>query len=193
MSEQQISVILQRVMFDPLSYIHPLRFQAPPYLVGNASERAAVNELLIEAFQLEIDHINIGIDSLTRRWLRQWYQLPQVAYLIGCYSQRGNLAWQGGILELPKWSQNFINIELPNKTSTCQMILSHSDLLQIGYTQLELWSSQLPEPLSQRYTLMFPPRVETKLAVQQTTDLLILTLALQYAQKYPNKLPTDTN
>ncbi|HHN9316221.1 TPA: hypothetical protein ACP7Q1_004560, partial [Escherichia coli] len=49
-----LSAQLQRVIYDPLSYIHPERIRIVPELIAQPAQRAAVNELLIRAGRLDI-------------------------------------------------------------------------------------------------------------------------------------------
>ncbi|TFZ48660.1 type III secretion apparatus protein OrgA/MxiK [Serratia proteamaculans] len=191
MSRHSLSCSLQRVLFDPLLYLHPQRVQIPEDLASCSAERAAVNELLLGAFRLEAGHIDLS--PLARQWVRHWHRLPQVAYLIGCHSLRAELAWKGGLLNLPSWAITFTAIDLPTKVSlnqsaNIQSVPGHEALMATGYARLRLWRSQLPEPLRQRFPLLFAPYVDSA-APQPAADSLILTLALQHAEKYPNSPP----
>lgn len=187
MSKPILSDALQRVLFDPLSYLHPYRVQFPANLTATSAARAAVNELLLSVFRLEVCHISL--DPLARQWVRHWYHLPQAAYLIGCHALRAELAWGGGALNLPDWANNFTVIALPDAISIAQpAALGHDKLLTAGYARLQSWTSRLPKPLAQRLPLLFPPYIDSA-APQPAADPLILTLALQHAQRYPNIPP----
>ena len=93
-----LSAQLQRVIYDPLSYIHPERIRIVPELSAQPAQRAAVNELLIRAGRLDIcstESRYVLREPLVQHLLCQWDLLVQVAFLLGCSARRGELAWQG--------------------------------------------------------------------------------------------------
>ncbi|HCL5266587.1 TPA: oxygen-regulated invasion protein OrgA, partial [Salmonella enterica] len=53
MNRQPLSVIWQKVIFDPLSYIHPQRLQITSEMIDRPAARAAANELILAACQLK--------------------------------------------------------------------------------------------------------------------------------------------
>lgn len=183
MTKQPLSDALQRILFDPLSYLHPQRVQIPTNLTANPAARVVVNEILLRAFRLE----NYCADPtpLARQWIYHWHHLPQTAYLIGCHTLRAELAWSGWSLNLPIWANDFTAIALPAVVSRGQVIPSHDLLLKTGYARLQAWTLRLPKPLAQRFPLLFPSYIDTA-APQPAADILLLTLALQHAQRYPN-------
>ncbi|OXJ21506.1 invasion protein OrgA [Burkholderia sp. HI2714] len=189
MAELPCSPALLRVLFDPLSYLHPRRLSLPVSLTGQPAARAAANELLLAAYQLRNDCTDAELDALARQLLRYWRRLPQAAYLIGCYARRSELAWRGAMLSLPQWARVFITIDLPTDAATKQQPLCHNELLRIGYAQLRCWRKRLPVPLAQRFPLLFPPHVDAA-PTEPDADPMILTLALQYAQRHPHTPPT---
>lgn len=189
MNKQPFPVTLQRVLFDPLSYLHPQRVGFPANLTAQPAARAAANELLLAAFCLEVHHLNLT--PLAREWVRHWYRLPQTAYLIGCHALRAELAWEGGLLNLPIWASHFTSIALPTDAVLGLQNINNSVLMKTGYAKLQAWGAQLPKPLAQRFPLLFPPHIDAA-PPQPAADPLILTLALQHAQRNPNTPPTDT-
>lgn len=107
MNRQPLPIIWQRIIFDPLSYIHPQRLQIAPEMIVRPAARAAANELILAAWLLKNGEKECIQNSLTQLWLRQWRRLPQVAYLLGCHKLRADLARQGALLGLPDWAQAF--------------------------------------------------------------------------------------
>jgi len=186
MRKLSLSDALQRVLFDPLSYLHPQRVRIPASLTVRPAARAAANELLLHAYRLEVRCA--ALSPLARQWVRHWNHLPQAAYLIGCHALRAELAWGGASLSLPAWTHPFTTIDLPVTQPAGQTVTGHDILLKTGYSQLLAWASKLPEPLAQRFPLLFPFDIDT-VALQPAADPLILTLALQHAQRYPNIPP----
>ncbi|EDS3841734.1 type III secretion apparatus protein OrgA/MxiK [Salmonella enterica] len=188
MSHGTMCHTLQRVMYDPLSYIHPLRCSISSDLISQPSERAAVNEIIIQALQLDsnVAHIDFALNPMMRRILFQWDYLGQVAYLLGCHAKRREFARQGYLLTQPEWVRSFLSVNLSSDIYTGKTDLSYESLLGIGYARLKICMMQLPLPIMQRLPLLFPSYVENT-ELQHNTEPLIFILALQHAQRYPDK------
>ncbi|WP_157644846.1 type III secretion apparatus protein OrgA/MxiK [Burkholderia ubonensis] len=176
---------LRRVLFDPLSYLHPRRLSLPVSFTGQPAARAAANELLLAAYQLRNDCTDAELDAMARQLLRHWMRLPQAAYLIGCHARRSQLAWRGAMLSLPQWARAFATIDLPTDAASKQQPPCHDELLRAGYARLRCWRERLPLPLAQRFPLLFSPHVDAA-PTEPGADPTILTLALQYAQRHPH-------
>lgn len=194
MINPSFSALLQRVVFDPLSYTHPQRMGIAPELIMRPAERAAVNELLIRAGQLDIclcENHNLLQDPVARYLLYQWDSLVQVAFLLGCSVRRRELAWQGKFLRLPEWARLFLQVNLPIPVFPGMPEDAHDGLLCSGYSLLQGSISHLPRFLTQRVSLLFPPQAECALS-SSPVDPLMLLLAFQYAKRYPDKPFTST-
>lgn len=188
MNRQPLSIIWQKIIFDPLSYVHPQRLQIDSEMIVKPAARAAANELILAAWQLKTGEKETIQNSLTQLWLRQWRRLPQIAYLLGCHKLRADLARQGAVLSLPDWAQAFLAMNQGTSLSVCDRAPNHRFLLSVGYAQLNALSECLPESLAQRFPLLFPPVIE-EASKQDAVEMSMLLLALQYAQKYPNSVP----
>ncbi|WP_440216512.1 type III secretion apparatus protein OrgA/MxiK [Chromobacterium piscinae] len=188
-----LSLQVRGILFDPLSYLHPQRLRLPAAL-DSPRQRAIVNDMLISGHRLDCHWPTGPLNSATRQFLRHWPRLPQTAYLIGCQALRAALGWQGGLLRLPVWAQGFAAMQLgpPGGAAPSRPIV-HNDLLRAGYSRLQAWKEELPAALSQRLALAFPPAVDGMPAASGAPDFLLLTLALQYAQRHPHLPPADSN
>ncbi|MGL5758798.1 type III secretion apparatus protein OrgA/MxiK [Plesiomonas sp.] len=183
---------LQRVLFDPLSYLHPARINLATRLLQPASARAAANELVLAIYQLDTNDMPTISNRQQRLWLNHWWRLPQTAYLLGCHSQKEQLARQGGWLQLPTWARHFAAINIPSaldhpSNARCTQLT----LLHAGYSQLLAWSETLPYALAQRLPLLFTPELDRLSPLPARADPLLLTLALQHAQRNPQPLPRN--
>ncbi|AVG16922.1 type III secretion apparatus protein OrgA/MxiK [Chromobacterium vaccinii] len=190
--DAELSPQVRAILFDPLSYLHPQRLRLPAAL-DTPRQRAVVNDMLISGHRLD-NHWPAGpLNSATRQFLRHWPLLPQAAYLIGCQALRAALGWQGGLLRLPAWAQDFAAMRLnPPSGIAPSRPVSHNDLLRAGYSRVLAWKPELPSALAQRLPLPFPPIVDDAPAAPGAPDTLLLTLALQYAQRHPHVPPADS-
>ncbi|AXD36119.1 oxygen-regulated invasion protein OrgA [Salmonella enterica subsp. enterica serovar Muenchen] len=186
MINPSLSARLQQVVCDPLSYIHPDRTGIAPELIARPAQRAAVNELLIRAGRLDTcpgDSRHVLREPVAQHVLCQWDFLVQAAFLLGCSARRGELAWQGKLLRLPEWARLFLQVSLP---VTVPSGIPQGGLLCTGYSLLQGSIRHLPRFLTQRVSLLFPPQAECA-PPSPPVDPLMLLLALQHAQRYPDK------
>ncbi|QND85701.1 Uncharacterized protein ChrSV_3475 [Chromobacterium vaccinii] len=186
----ELASLARDILFNPLGYIDPQRLQLAARL-DNPQARGIVNDLLISGYGLDTHWPAGPLDSVARHYLRHWRQLPQTAYLMGCQILRSGLSWQGAMLRLPAWAQNFScqSLDAPPCPSPGQA-LRHSDLLNAGYSQLLAWQRQLPAALAQRLPLQFPPSVDAE-TTPALPNAVLLTMALQYARRHPFAPPAD--
>ncbi|OHX10895.1 hypothetical protein BI347_20115 [Chromobacterium sphagni] len=181
--------LVRAILFDPLGYLHRRRLQLPQTM-DEPGQRAIINDMLIAAYRLDSGWPADSPNSLTRQWLRHWHRLPQAAYLMGSQLLRAGLAWQGASLRLPSWARDFSAMPLQTRAGhRPQQAINHADLLAAGYGQLLGWSNQLPPALAQRLPLLFPPESSAAAVPDASPDPLLLTLALQYAQRHPHSPP----
>ncbi|WP_047257631.1 type III secretion apparatus protein OrgA/MxiK [Chromobacterium subtsugae] len=174
------------ILFDPLGYLHRERLSLPDEMRGGG-QRAAVNDMLIAAYRLDTAWPAGPHSHATRQWLRHWARLPQAAYLMGCQLLRPSLARQGALLRLPPWARDFAAMPLAAPAAPAlPRAPDHADLLAAGYGQLLAWSGQLPRALVQRLPLLFPPAAVLAARPAALPDPLLLTLALQHAQRHPH-------
>ncbi|EBH8768132.1 type III secretion apparatus protein OrgA/MxiK [Salmonella enterica] len=194
MSSFSLSTALQRVTFDPLSYIHQQRIDIPDNLIKQPAQRAVVNELIIKSMQLDIqpDDVSLIKGPLVQQVLCHWDLLVQVAFLLGCSYRRGELAWQGKLLSLPEWARHFLLMNLPANELISKHERYYGGLLCTGYSLLMGSVKTLPSLLTQRIPLLFPPEAEHMLP-SDVVEPLILTLAFQHAQRNPDKLFSTTS
>ena len=188
MINPSFSALLQRVVFDPLSYIHPQRTGIVPELIMRPAQRAAVNELLIRAGQLDTctcENPHLLQEPVVQHLLCQWDSLVQVAFLLGCSTRRRELAWRGQFFRLPEWGRLFLQVNLPVPAPEIAENV-HGGLLCTGYSLLQGSIRHLPRFLTQRVSLLFPPQAECALS-SSPVDPLMLLLAFQYAKRYPDK------
>jgi type III secretion system OrgA/MxiK family protein len=183
---------VRAILFDPLSYLHPQRLRLPAAL-DSPRQRAVVNDMLVSGHRLDCHWPAGPLNSAARQFLRHWPRLPQAAYLIGCQTLRAALGWQGGLLRLPAWAQDFaiMGLDSPGGIEPSRS-LAHNDLLRAGYSHLLAWKEELPSALAQRLALLFPPIVDGMPAASGSPDVLLLTLALQYAQRHPHAPPANS-
>ena len=205
-STSMSSTLLQTVMFDPLSYIHPVHFMLPTAF-DNATQHAIINRMLIDHYQLSSELPVIAAGSRDHVFLKHWSQLPRLAYLLACQRFRVALSRGGKLLGLPHWARSFAMLPLPLSQDKPMPVgvLNSTTLLEYGLADLLSHCRGLDPTLRQRLPLLFPFIVKTTatmlpaplpiLAPTAKTESgdILFTLALQHVKKFPGKaaIPLD--
>ncbi|WP_339058235.1 type III secretion apparatus protein OrgA/MxiK [Candidatus Regiella endosymbiont of Tuberolachnus salignus] len=179
---------LDRILFDPVSYIHPARFKLPSLLRGEKS-RSLLNDMLINQYHLSTEQPLIV--GFTQQLIARWHYLPQISFLIACQRHRAILSRQGVLQRFPAWIQQFAKLNLV-AALPCQ-INQHVNFIQLladGAREMGLWHDQLPRSLRQRILLLFPPDIDSMVQKGKSIDsnALLITLAMQHVKKYPHAL-----
>lgn len=186
MDSQPFSILLNRVLFDPLAYLHPERIKIASEFISTATARSMANELIIAIFQLNVTLHEL--DNITCQWVKHWFRFPQVAYLIGCQTLRADLAWQAGLFRLPAWAHVFTRMNFQTPVSSARQPVDHQKIIQTGYSRLLSKITHLPEPLIPRFALLFHPCVDQAVPLPVVAPELF-NLAVQYAQTNPHQPP----
>ena len=180
--------VLNRILHEPLSYIHKRRLHLPAMLSGE-TQASIINEILIKHLQLNTECSVLIPGSKVAQVALNWRHLPQTAFLMRCQRERARLARQGGLQRLPAWARHFAELDLtPAQTSVGGEAINLSELLTQSYQELCIVRGALPLALQQRLALLFPPSADNFQTALPSgpADPLLFTLALQYAQRHPH-------
>lgn len=189
MNDAQKNLFVQRLMFDPVSYIHPQRFQLPAYL-ALPRQRAIINQWLLQQYSLAVETSEmIKLSKQTQLLLQHWSQLPQIAFLLACQRLRAELARGGLLFKLPAWAKQFALLPLRDSAASGLSIkLSTVKIMAVGLSELLSWENDLPLWLRQRLLLLFSTESETLVHtasyVSASPDLALFLLAAQHAKSY---------
>nr|WP_241391630.1 type III secretion apparatus protein OrgA/MxiK [Yersinia frederiksenii]ULG19988.1 invasion protein OrgA [Yersinia frederiksenii] len=184
-------VSLNKILYDPLSYLHSQRLQLNYHLISTAICRSAVNDCIFDIFKLTDTKININ--TQINFWICHWSYLLQIAYLIGCHENREELMWRGRLLNIPVWARDFLKIVpiyTPKSPSLPLAKDIHSIILKTGYSGLIGYIKELPEPLRQRFSLSFPDCIDS-VDSQFTVNPFILMVISQYVKANKTTLPPE--
>jgi type III secretion system OrgA/MxiK family protein len=194
----------QTVMFDPLAYIHPDRFSAPPGF-DTPAQRAAINGLLLAGYQLTSESSAAALpvyqSDAVKLVLKHWFVLPQIVFLLGCQRLRLALARRGAVLRLPVSAQAFLTLPLLQQVDraneACEagnaVAPNRDALMREGMRQLHLALGELPVAVIQRMALLFAPALDSVAAtvandlhdMRDPAHALTLTMAIQHVKRNP--------
>ncbi|GGY23876.1 hypothetical protein [Paludibacterium paludis] len=181
------TVRLQRILFDPLAYIHPSRFDAER-VPEEAGIRSAVNDVLIEMYRLPCQVPGLSRQDWSEWFVDHWFALPHVVFLLGCHALRDALPLGGVWRKVPGFARHFAAIPLPAQPAGIRRTVREMDIWRQGALRLRPFCRLLPEALLQRLMIMLPEEAAEFLhsdpeGTRQSRDPVILTLAVQHATR----------
>ncbi|AKM45455.1 hypothetical protein NL30_37225 [Burkholderia contaminans] len=197
MSEcRDIHSTVERILFDPVSYIHPARVKLSDW-AASAGMRAAVNDIIIEAYGLSVV-LRPALTSAERALIETWSQLADVCELVGAQLLRADLAWAGRQLQLPHRIRRFVAASAGQPTRSG---VAHRRALQtsgieyvqaVGIEHVMAWQQASSPALRQRVTLMFAPEIDVLtpgVPPSRSADIFAIHRAVQYAKNHPAGTP----
>ncbi|MFQ6283759.1 type III secretion apparatus protein OrgA/MxiK [Yersinia enterocolitica] len=182
---------LDKILYDPFSYIHPQRLRLNNDLISTPICRSIVNTLIFDIFQLTDADIKINVQD--KFWIQNWYNLPQIAFLIGCHINREKLMWKGRILSIPIEARGYLKIApsiFHNDLSLTLEYFTHYDILNMGFSVLMKYIDRLPVSLRQRFPLLFPDCID-KIDTKFTVNPFLLRVISKYVETNKFSMPSE--
>lgn len=177
---------LDRILFGPLSWIHPERVRIPDQF-NRGLCRSVINQVLLDALNISTQYDHRISNGLTRLFIDNWFILPKVAFLMSCQRYRACLAYGGKLEMLSAMARQFAQLELI-ETSRCPSDISPDVqwLRAQAINELLCFSQDLPDAIRQRIPLLFPGggAISLERQINPTADVLLLRLAIQHAKRY---------
>lgn len=178
---------LDRLLFDPLSWMHPQRLPLKADFDG-ARQRRIINDMIIEACGWSTEKPVAPSNGLARYFVGQWIFLPQVALLMACQRHRASLSRQGRLLTLPLWLRSFAELNIVDACAAAPVTPDISTLLAWGKHDLIVYSQHLPVVMRQRISLLFSSDMDREQSAypQINPGSLLIKLAFQHAERHPD-------
>lgn len=180
---------LQRILDEPLSYLHPQRLSLPAGFEGFET-LDQLNRIVSEGCATEGLRPLVPLSGMARQWVRLWEQLPYIARLMGAHRLMPDLAQGAGLLRLPLSLRRFAGYHLGPRSglpTECSPV-SMEHVEAAGLHALWSWQEQVPPMLLERLILQFAePVVRLRNQWPATKpDTALFFLAVQHARLYPN-------
>jgi len=177
----------QRILDQPLDYVHAGRLQLP-LAIDLPAVHAALNPFIVQG--LPAEHGTPVFQQNGEVLIHHWRVLPRVARLLGAYLQLGFLARGAALRELDASQRAFAACELGERSATPvhSELLLQERLAALGLNTLLDWRGSLPDALIERLLLQFSPDVvalQSQIPAQRPRPSLIV-LAVQHARFYPH-------
>lgn len=179
---------LQRILTEPLGYLHPQRLVVPAGFEG-IEARSLLNRIVLEGLQMQGPWPSTALTGVAKQWVRHWRQLPYIALLMGAYRLKPGLARGGALRCLPMAVRRFANYRLGPRSELWMenSAVSVERVEAAGLNALWSWHGQVPPFLLERLALQFTEpvvRLQRQWPVTKP-DPTLFFLAVQHARLYP--------
>ncbi|AJY09263.1 hypothetical protein K6W16_19995 [Burkholderia dolosa] len=183
---------VERILFDPVSYIHPGRVTLPDW-ASFTGMRAALNDMIIDAYGLSVGWRAMP-SSAERCLIDTWPRLIDVCELIGAQLLKAELTWAGRQMTLPRRIRTFVAASggTPARSDgTHRRALRTSGMATVqaaGIDHVMAWQQASAPALRERVALMFAPetdRLTSGAPSSGSADIFLIHRAIQYAKNHP--------
>ncbi|WP_160105125.1 secretion system protein [Pseudomonas izuensis] len=180
---------LQRILAEPLSYLHPQRLTVPAGFDGPEA-RNLLNRIVLEGMALQGSWPSTPMTVVAKQWVCHWRQLPHIARLMGIHRLMPDLARGAALLCLPLPVRRFAGCSVGARRSLSieSLPVSLEQVEAAGLNALWSWHEQVPPMLLERLILQFSEpvvRLHRQWPVTEP-DTALYFLAVQHARRYPN-------
>ncbi|WHS62138.1 secretion system protein [Pseudomonas sp. G2-4] len=178
---------LQKILAEPLEYLHPQRLVVPAGFDG-AQARSLLNRIVLEGLALQGPWPS-PLTGVAKQWVRHWRRLPYIALLMGAYRLMPDLARGAALGCLPIPVRRFASYSLGARGGLPinRSPVSVEQVEAAGLNALWSWHEQVPAALLDRLALQFS---ETVVGLHRQCPLTkpdpsLFFLAVQHARLYP--------
>jgi type III secretion system OrgA/MxiK family protein len=196
----ELAARFERIMFDPLSYIHPQRLRLPQHF-DTPRQRAALNDMLLGGFGLACGR-TAPTGVAEQQLIMHWQHLPYVCMLVGAQLLKPELAWRGRLLQFSAPVRFFMSLPLHNgvdraagrdadRSARRAADAEPHRVQALGLSNVLGWQAAAASAaLLGRMRLLFAPALdacfERPRKPLQPADLFLISQAIQYAKNHPD-------
>lgn len=174
---------MQRIIYDPISWIHPQRFSIPAKFSSSRC-RSILNDMLFSHYSLAPGMFDF--DNSNERYLMcHWSIIPQAAFMAVCQRYRASLAYYGQLVSLDSVTRQFAMLDLVDSSDEYRMKVSLESLWILASEEINSLSHSVSQQMRSRLPLLFPdyPRDQNFPLFQSKGSELLLRMAIQHAKR----------
>ncbi|HAL3699082.1 TPA: type III secretion apparatus protein OrgA/MxiK [Escherichia coli] len=88
-----MNLALRKIIYDPISYIHPQRVSLNNTRISNPVLRSITNEMILLQYNLSVEHFSLNSSLIY--YINNWKLFPLICLLSGCHFYRERFAERG--------------------------------------------------------------------------------------------------
>lgn len=173
----------RRIVYDPVSWVHPQRFSLPDKF-NSVRCRSVFNDILIAHFKLSVGDINLEC-SMERYLAYHWSLLSKAAFMMVCQRYRASLAYNGQLVKLDSATRQFAMLDIVGSNDKLRGDITISELEYMAGQEMAIFGSSLSTIMRERLPLLFPEKKSVRDLRPGPPDMneLLLRLAIQHAKR----------
>ena len=156
-----MNLALRKIIYDPISYIHPQRVSLNNTPINNPVLRSITNEMILLQYNLSVEHFNLNSSLIY--YINNWNLLPLICLLSGCHFYRERFAERGFFYKVPDVLRDYLSaipLEINEKARYKPGIANYHNIITCGFSTLLPYIRQQPLAMQQRFNLLFPDFVD---------------------------------
>lgn len=173
----------QRILFDPLSWIHPQRFTLPQGFSSSGCRRV-LNDILLVNFDLPIGELDFS-NQKERYLARHWHLIADAAFMVNCQRYKASLLQQGLWWKLDSATRQFASLEWPGVPVSSEQSVTLEQLRAMALQDAEDFAGTVSVVMKSRLPLLFPCAKEAGVGMNSRANDngLMMTMAIQHAKR----------
>ena len=156
-----MNLALRKIIYDPISYIHPQRVSLNNTPINNPVLRSITNEMILLQYNLSVEHFNLN--SSLVYCINNWNLFPLICLFSGCHFYRERFAERGFFYKVPAVLRDYLSaipVEINEKARYKPGIANYHNIITCGFSTLLPYIRQQPLAMQQRFNLLFPDFVD---------------------------------
>lgn len=156
-----MNLALRKIIYDPISYIHPQRVSLNNARISNPVLRFITNEMILLQYNLSVEHFSLNSSLIY--YINNWKLFPLICLLSGCHFYRERFAERGFFYKVPDVLRNYLSaipVEINEKARYKPGIVNYQNIITCGFSTLLPYVRQQPLAMQQRFNLLFPDFVD---------------------------------
>lgn len=102
-----MNLALRKIIYDPISYIHPQRVSLNNARISNPVLRSITNEMILLQYNLSVEHFSLNSSLIY--YINNWKLFPLICLLSGCHFYRERFAERGFFYKIPEVLRNYLS------------------------------------------------------------------------------------
>ncbi len=130
-----MNLALRKIIYDPISYIHPQRVSLNNTPINNPVLRSITNEMILLQYNLSVEHFNLN--SSLVYCINNWNLFPLICLFSGCHFYRERFAERGFFYKVPAVLRDYLSaipVEINEKARYKPGIANYHNIITCGFS-----------------------------------------------------------